>query len=63
MFNHVTDASALTSAVAFVEGAVKQGLRPVIDQVFGWSEALDAYRRLDSQAQIGKIIVSMEHGK
>ena len=63
MFNHVMDATALTRAIAFVEGAVKQGLRPVIDQVFGWSEALESYRRLDSQAQIGKIIVSMEHGK
>lgn len=63
MFNHVKDAKALTSAITFIEDAVEHGLRPVIDRVFEWPEVLDAYRRQDSQAQIGKIIVSMEHGK
>jgi NADPH:quinone reductase-like Zn-dependent oxidoreductase len=36
------------------------GLRPVIDRVFPFAEARDAYRHLKSQAHFGKIVIS--HG-
>ena len=36
------------------------GLKPVIDKVFPFAEARDAYRHLKSQAHFGKVVIS--HG-
>jgi NADPH:quinone reductase-like Zn-dependent oxidoreductase len=41
-------------------GAFEAGsLRPVIDRVFSFEEAVDAYRHLQSQQHIGKIVISL----
>jgi NADPH:quinone reductase-like Zn-dependent oxidoreductase len=34
------------------------GLRPVIDRVFAFNEARDAYRHLQSAAHVGKVVIS-----
>jgi NADPH:quinone reductase-like Zn-dependent oxidoreductase len=36
------------------------GLKPVIDKVFPFAEAKDAYRHLKSQNHFGKVVIS--HG-
>ena len=36
------------------------GLKPVIDKVFPFTQARDAYRHLKSQTHFGKIVIS--HG-
>ncbi len=33
------------------------GMKPVIDKVFAWGEAKDAYRHLESAAHFGKIVI------
>ena len=35
------------------------GMKPVIDKVFAWSEAKDAYRYLESAAHFGKIVIKV----
>ena len=34
------------------------GLKPVIDKVFPFAEAKDAYRHLKSQNHFGKVVIS-----
>lgn len=60
MFNHVRHPDELSAAIAFVEQAIRNGLRPRIDRVFRMDDAMGAYQRLDSHQQIGKIVVSNE---
>jgi NADPH:quinone reductase-like Zn-dependent oxidoreductase len=36
------------------------GVRPVIDRVYGFDEATDAYRRLASGANFGKVVITAE---
>jgi NADPH:quinone reductase-like Zn-dependent oxidoreductase len=35
-------------------------ISPVIDRVFGFEEAKDAYRHLESQAHVGKVVIRVE---
>jgi NADPH:quinone reductase-like Zn-dependent oxidoreductase len=60
MFNHVRHPEQLEPAIAFVERAVLQGLRPIIDSVFALDDVMSAYERLDGHLQVGKIVVSNE---
>ncbi len=32
-------------------------VRPVVDRVFGFGEAAEAYRYLESQAHFGKVVI------
>jgi len=36
----------------------RNGLTPVIDQVFAYEQAPDAYRHLDSQTHVGKVVIA-----
>ncbi|MBO9376299.1 zinc-binding dehydrogenase [Sphingomonas histidinilytica] len=60
VFNHVRHPDELRRGIAFVEKAVRAGLRPRIDSRFDFDDVLDAYRRLDSHDQIGKIVVRLD---
>lgn len=35
-------------------------LRPVIDKIFSLDEARDAYRHLESQKHVGKVVIRLE---
>ena len=35
-------------------------ISPVIDRVFGFEEAKDAYRHLESQTHVGKVVIRVE---
>ncbi|MBY8821779.1 zinc-dependent alcohol dehydrogenase family protein [Sphingomonas colocasiae] len=59
MFNHVRHPEQLARAIAWIEAEIAAGLRPVIDTVVPFDDAIQAYRRLDSQEQIGKILVGI----
>jgi NADPH:quinone reductase-like Zn-dependent oxidoreductase len=45
---------AMNRAIAF------SGLRPVIDRVFPFTEAPDAYRHMKAAGHFGKIVISQE---
>ena len=48
-------------AIAFIADGVKQGkLRPLVGKRFPFSEIVDAARYLDSMAQIGKVVVTLD---
>ena len=36
------------------------GLKPVIDRVFPFAEAKAAYRHLESQKHLGKVVITIE---
>mgnify|MGYP000733255638 CR=1 FL=1 len=36
----------------------RNGLTPVIDQVVAYEQAPDAYRHLDSQTHVGKVVIA-----
>lgn len=59
MFNHVGDAEQLQRGIAFISDAVGEGLRPAVDSTFDLERVVDAYRRMDSHEQIGKIVVTV----
>lgn len=35
------------------------GLRPVVDSVFPFDQALEAYKHLESQAHFGKVVIKV----
>jgi NADPH:quinone reductase-like Zn-dependent oxidoreductase len=37
-------------------------LRPVIDRVFAWTDAAEAFRHLASGSHIGKIVLRFQQG-
>lgn len=58
MFNHVCDPHQRHRAVGAISRALERGeLDPVIDRVFPFREHLAAYRYMESNAQVGKIVV------
>lgn len=60
LFEITTDMQKLANAKAFVsKGLAAGGLKPMIDRVFGFDEIADAHRYMESNAQIGKIVVSV----
>jgi NADPH:quinone reductase-like Zn-dependent oxidoreductase len=40
-------------------GATRLGLRPIIDRVFGFEDALEAYRHLERGAHFGKVVIAL----
>lgn len=60
LFQITSDMQKLAKAKAFVSNGLAEGkLKPVIDKVFLFDEIADAHRRMESNAQIGKIVVSV----
>ena len=58
--NHLLeDPSQKADAIAFISEGLASGiLQPIIDRVFGFDTISDAHRYLESNAQLGKIVVS-----
>lgn len=62
LFEITTDPQKLSNAKAFVSKGLAEGkLKPIIDKVFPFTDIADAHRRMESNAQIGKIVVSVNH--
>lgn len=60
MFNHVSEPDQLRRGIQFISEKIKEGLlRPRIDRVFPYSEAIEAYHYMESNQQSGKIVVSL----
>ncbi len=56
----IEDSRRLDAAKAFILGGVASGaLKPVIDRVFAFGEIAEAYRHLESNAQFGKVVVTV----
>lgn len=61
LFEITTDMQKLANAKAFVTKGLAGGqLKPVIDQVFSLNDIATAHRRMESNAQIGKIVVVVD---
>jgi NADPH:quinone reductase-like Zn-dependent oxidoreductase len=55
-----TDSGRLEAAKRFVlDGLVSGALRPVVDRTFSFEEIVEAHRYLESNAQFGKIVVTI----
>lgn len=58
MFNHVSKSDQLARGLRTILLGLESGeLRPVIDRVFDYVDAIDAYRYMESNRQVGKIVV------
>ena len=58
VFNHNRIDEQLARATSFIGDAIADGrLRPIIDRIFPFDQAIDAYHYLASGAQRGKVIV------
>lgn len=56
----VRDPGRLSAAKAFVLDGLRSGaLRPIIDSVFPFDSIVEAHRRLESNEQFGKIVVTL----
>lgn len=62
LFNRITVQGIYVGSVEMFAGMNRaitgSEMRPVIDRVFGFDEALDAYRYLKSGAHFGKVVIS-----
>ncbi|WP_326820778.1 zinc-dependent alcohol dehydrogenase family protein [Streptosporangium sp. NBC_01756] len=57
-----TDPERLRRAEAFVSSGLRTGaFQPVVDRTFGLDEIVEAHRYLEASAQVGKIIVTVDH--
>ncbi|MDG4857923.1 zinc-dependent alcohol dehydrogenase family protein [Streptomyces sp. T-3] len=57
-----TDPWRLRRAEAFVASGLRTGaFEPVVDRVFALDEIVEAHRYLEAGAQVGKIVVAVEH--
>lgn len=60
LFEITTDMQKLANAKAFVSKGLAEGkLKPVIDKIFPFADIANAHRRMESNAQIGKIVVTV----
>ena len=60
MFEIVSDPARLKRGVDFVIGGLASGqLKPVIAKIFKFDQIVEAHRYLESNAQIGKIVVTL----
>lgn len=63
MFNYVNDPVLLKEGVKYIQDRIEaksSKLKPRIDKVFSFSNALDAYKYMLSNEQRGKIVVTLE---
>ncbi|MGV4925749.1 zinc-dependent alcohol dehydrogenase family protein [Streptomyces sp. BHT-5-2] len=62
LFETTTDPQRLRRAEAFVASGLRSGaFKPVVDRVFGLEEIADAHRYMEAGAQVGKIVVTVDH--
>jgi NADPH:quinone reductase-like Zn-dependent oxidoreductase len=62
LFEVTTDPQRLARAVAFVNSGLILGvLDPVIDRVFDLEDIAAAHRHMESNTQVGKIVVTVRH--
>ncbi|MEV7612771.1 zinc-dependent alcohol dehydrogenase family protein [Streptomyces sp. NPDC089799] len=62
MLETVRQPERLRRAAAFVNSGLRAGaFRPVVDRTFELDQIVDAHRYLESNAQIGKIVVTVRH--
>ncbi|MER6122047.1 zinc-dependent alcohol dehydrogenase family protein [Streptomyces sp. NPDC001795] len=62
LFELTTDPDRLRRAVAFVNAGLSTGsFAPVIDRTFDLEDIVEAHRYLESNAQVGKIVVTVTH--
>jgi NADPH:quinone reductase-like Zn-dependent oxidoreductase len=60
LYNHVRDAAELERGVQFLQAKLESGeLKPIIDRVFSFDDALQAFDYMKSNQQTGKIVVSV----
>ncbi len=60
LYNHVCHPDEVQRGVEFLSAHLSAGrLRPVIDTVFPFERALEAYDYLKTNQQIGKVVVSV----
>lgn len=60
VFELLRDAARLRAARSFIEAGLSAGaLRPVIDRVFPFDQIVAAHRHLESNAQVGKVVVEV----
>ncbi|MFJ8624318.1 zinc-dependent alcohol dehydrogenase family protein [Kitasatospora sp. NPDC093550] len=58
----VGDPEALRRGRSFVHAGLRNGtLRPLIDRTFDLTEIVDAHRHMESNGQVGKIVVTVRH--
>ncbi|MER7000361.1 zinc-dependent alcohol dehydrogenase family protein [Streptomyces sp. NPDC000410] len=56
------DPERLRRAEAFVSSGLRTGaFRPVVDRTFGLDEIVEAHRYMEAGAQVGKIVVTVDH--
>ncbi|MFD8383477.1 zinc-dependent alcohol dehydrogenase family protein [Streptomyces sp. NPDC059679] len=57
-----TDAERLRRAVAFVNAGLSSGsFEPVIDRTFDLADIVEAHRYMESNVQVGKIVITVAH--
>ncbi|WP_411124242.1 zinc-dependent alcohol dehydrogenase family protein [Streptomyces sp. x-19] len=62
LFETTADPERLRRAEAFVASGLSTGaFKPVVDRVFGLEEIGEAHRYMEAGAQIGKIVVTVDH--
>ncbi|MFF3307688.1 zinc-dependent alcohol dehydrogenase family protein [Streptomyces sp. NPDC002952] len=62
LFEVTSDPERLARAVAFVNAGLSTGsFTPVVDRTFGLEDISDAHRYMESNAQVGKIVVTVRH--
>ncbi|MGW5113893.1 zinc-dependent alcohol dehydrogenase family protein [Streptomyces noursei] len=62
LFETTADPERLRRAEAFVASGLRTGaFKPVVDRVFGLEEIGEAHRYMEAGAQIGKIVVTVDH--
>ncbi|GAA3024601.1 zinc-dependent alcohol dehydrogenase family protein [Streptosporangium longisporum] len=62
LFEVTTDPERLRRGVAFVNAGLSGGtLAPVVDRTFDLADIAEAHRYMESNAQIGKIVVTVAH--
>ncbi|MEV8629964.1 zinc-dependent alcohol dehydrogenase family protein [Streptomyces sp. NPDC051079] len=63
LFETTHDPERLRRAAAFVSSGLRTGaFRPVVDRTFPLEEIAEAHRYLEAGAQVGKIVVTVDHG-
>jgi NADPH:quinone reductase-like Zn-dependent oxidoreductase len=60
VFELLREPTRLQAARAFIESGLAAGaIRPVIDRVFPFDDIVAAHRHLESNAQVGKVVVEV----